>query len=108
MSKLSGRFLHVPLELAQQPVDGECLCNRRWSVHPKKGVSFYYTPFGYYKSEEPAPQCNAQEFTAKHLAKRLTPDNEVIQLPVVYLTHALRAMRKDREQLQKERANAFA
>jgi len=104
MSSLKGRFIHVPIDAATTPRNGECLCDRWWAVHPQKGVAFYYTPFGGCASEEPSPQCNAQEWTVKHLTKRLYPDHDVIKIPVVYMGHALQAMREDRERLKKVKA----
>jgi len=91
---MRGVLLHVPLEVATTPANGECLVDRWWAVHPEKGVAFYFVPFGYYRSEEPAPQCNPDEHTARALTKRLNPDHEVHQIPAVYMAHAVRAARE--------------
>lgn len=94
-----GTTFHVPLDLAQTPRTGECICDHWWSIHPERGLVFWFQPFGYTASEEPSPQCNQQEHTARHLGARLYPDCEVRQLPVVYMAHAVSAMLKERKRL---------
>ncbi len=96
-----GRLLFVPLDLATQPTNGDCLTNNWWSVHPTKGLAYYYQPFGYARSEEPSPQCNSSEATARHLTRRLYPTFEVLLMPVVFSGHARRAMAKDRAALRR-------
>ena len=89
--KLKGIFFYIPLDIATTPAEGHCYVNRWWSVHPEKGVAFYAQLLGYCASEAPAPQCNHNEFTAKHLARRY-PDHEVVFLPAVYEYPAVREM----------------
>lgn len=94
-----GRSLFVDLAKAQTPASGDCIVGDWWTVHPEKGVAFYYKPFGYGRSEEPSPQANGSESTARLLAGRLWPDCEVRYLQVVYMAHALRAMAADKQAL---------
>jgi hypothetical protein len=101
-----GRVFHVPLDVAVTPANGEALVDRWWSVHPEKGLAFYYQPFGYARSEEPSPQCNAQQYTAEHLCRKLYPDHECRHVPVVFFQHAIRAMREDFKIAKAEREAA--
>lgn len=98
-----GRALWIDLETAQRPSSGECIVGAYWSVHPERGVAFYYQPFGYARSEEPSPQCNYHESTSRLLTERGWPDHECRHIPVVYLTHARRAMAADKQALVSNR-----
>jgi hypothetical protein len=91
---MKGTYLYVPLEVAQTPVEGHAYVNRWWSVHKEKGVCFYAILHGYYANEEPSPQCNENEATARALNARLRvgDDYEVMFLPVVFAGHAEREM----------------
>jgi hypothetical protein len=91
---MKGEYLYVPLDVAQTPIEGHVYVNRWWSVHKEKGVCFYAILRGYYANEEPSPQCNANEATARALNARLRggDDYEIMFLPVVYAHHAMRAM----------------
>lgn len=100
---MKGVIFHVPVDVAATPANGEALCDRWWAVHPDKGVAFYFMPFGYFASEEPSPQCNSSEAMTRHLKKRLYPDHDVRHLPVVFMGHADREMRRLRKQMQAER-----
>jgi len=86
-----GQYLYVPLDKAQTVKEGHVYVNRWWSVHPDKGVVFY-TRFLRLRIEgednEPSPQCNQDEYTARHLNERLRPDCGVIFIPAVYAAHA--------------------
>lgn len=95
-----GRMLHIDLDKAVSPRTGECIVDSWWSVHPAKGVAFYYQPFGYARSEDPSPQCNQSEATASALTARGHPEHEVRKLPCVFMGHAREAMNKDREALK--------
>lgn len=95
-----GRALWIDLETAQRPSSGECIVGAYWSVHPERGVAFYYQPFGYARSEEPSPQCNYDERTSRLLTARCWPGHECQHIPVVYLTHARRAMSADKAALR--------
>ena len=89
---MRGVFFHVPLNRAQEPADGEAMCDRWWAVHPEKGVCFYAVLRGFYRDDEPSPQCNTSEHVARRLTAKLNPDHEVRQLPVVFMTHARKEM----------------
>lgn len=100
---MKGTIFHIAEELAITPAEGLCITNRWWSVHPEKGLAFYFQPFGYAASEEPSPQCNQDRATAEHLQKRLHPDHLVKHMPLVFLEHAESEMRRLRKDLR-ERA----
>lgn len=91
---MRGEFFHVPEDLAATPKNGEALVDRWWAVHPEKGLAFYFVPRGYYRSEEPSPQCNPDQHTAEVLTKQLNPDHVVKQIPVVFFAHAIKRMRE--------------
>lgn len=95
---LPGTRFFVPLEDATTPAEGHCYVNRWWAVHPEKGVAFYAQLLGYARSEEPHPQCNQQEHTARHLQEELWPDCETRFIPVVYARHAEKEMARLRKE----------
>jgi hypothetical protein len=103
---MAGATFYVPVDVAQTPKTGDCICDHWWSVHPEHGLIFWFHPFGYTASEEPAPQCNQDEHTAKRLSERLYPGSGVRQMPVVFMAHAMVAMRKERARLQALRKSA--
>lgn len=88
------KMVYVPIEVATTPAEGHCFVNRWWAVHPEKGIAFYWNRKGYYRMDEPAPQCNANERTARLLHSKLYPGWETVFLPAVYLAHAIRNGRK--------------
>ena len=92
--KLRGTVFWVPEQTATTPANGDCIVDHWWSVHPEHGLAFYAQLTGYAASESPSPQCNQSEGTAKMLGERLWPDHEVRKVPVVFMAHADRAMRK--------------
>lgn len=92
-----GRIFYVPFDEATTPAEGHVYVNRFWAVHPEKGVAFYCVDRGYYKTEEPAPQCNASEATALALEARLNRGHEIHFIPAVYAAHAVRHQRLPRE-----------
>ena len=92
-----GRAIFIDERLIQTPADGWCIHDSWWTIRPTKGVAFYYQPVGYGRSEEPSPQCNQSEATARALGARGWPDCEIRQLPVVFMAHAARAMASDRK-----------
>ena len=94
---MSGRVFYVSEELAATPVDGEVLTNRWWTVHPERGLTFWYFPTGGMRSEFPSPQCNPNRRTAEYLQKAQYADHECRFVPVVFLFHAERAMREDKK-----------
>jgi hypothetical protein len=87
-----GVTFHVPLETAKTPSTGACLANRWWAVHPDEGVAFWCQPTGFGRSDSPSPQCHDDEASARRLFAELHPDHEVVQIEVVFLAHAERAM----------------
>ena len=98
---IKGTTYHIPLEQAQTPKSGECLVDKWWSVHPEKGIAFYVQLFGYGRCEEPSPQCNDSAAVSRHLTERLFPDHDTVQLPVVYLQHAVNEMTRLRKEINK-------
>lgn len=97
---MRGIVFHVPIETATTPADGACLVGHWWSIHPEKGLAFYAHLSGFARSEEPSPQCNASETTARHIAKKLYPDHEVRLIPTVFMAHAMREMNRLRAEKQ--------
>lgn len=91
---MRGRVFYIPEEVASTPADGECIAGAWWSCHPEKGLAFYYVPSGYFRSEEPSPQCNQDRRIVEQLTKQLYPDHVVKKVPVVFMAHALRAVNK--------------
>lgn len=89
---MRGHYIHVPIELATTPAEGHAYVNRWWSVHPERGLTFYVASLARLTFEgepiEPSPQCNAVEETARLLAARTRPDDEVMFFPVVFAAHA--------------------
>ncbi len=105
----SGVIFYVPLETATTPAEGHCFVNRWWTVHPEKGVAFYCSqrrPLGLDPGEqdEPSPQCNSNEFTSRELTRRNHPDCEVVFIPAVFLSEAIREMHKARTALSASRS----
>lgn len=108
---MRGLVFHIPEELAATPTDGPAICNAWWTVHPEKGVTFYTDrkrPFGLEPGEqdEPAPQCNRDQYTAEHIQKRLYPDCTTKQIPVVFIGHAIKEMHVQRKAAAEQRVNA--
>jgi len=99
---INGTLFHIPLEVATTPADGDCLTARWWSVHPEKGIEFYFQAFGYARSETPHPQCNPVETIARLLQERLWPDHTTQFVPVVFLAHAEREMARIKSEMRKE------
>lgn len=99
---MTGIVFYITLATAETPVNGHCIVNHWWTVHPEKGVTFYTTrkrPYGMEPGEqdEPSPQCNANEFTARHITQRLYPGHDVKLMPVVFLGHAIKEMHAQRK-----------
>lgn len=100
-----GITFYVPEDIATTPAEGHCYVNRWWTVDPERGVAFYASrkrPYGLEPGEEdePAPQCNSDEYTANELTKRLHPDCIVKRIPVVFLRPAIVEMHKQRKALK--------
>jgi hypothetical protein len=91
---MRGVYFHVPIDTAITPADGKCLADRWWAVHPDKGLLFYAVLHGYFRDDEPAPQCNSSEATMRLLTAKMTPDHEVRHMPIVFLKHAWREMNR--------------
>lgn len=94
---MRGKFIYVPIEVATTPMNGEALVNRWWTVHPQHGLAFYWIANGYYRTEEPAPQCNQNRYVAEKLCRSIHQDgdHEVRFVPVVFARHALLAAMRD-------------
>lgn len=97
---MKGEYFYVPLATAISPINGEALCDHWWSVHPERGICFYFQATGYARSEEPSPQCNPNEGNARRLNAQFKPDHEVQFLPVVFMGHA----QKEMHRIRRERA----
>lgn len=91
---MSGVTFYIPLDIATTPAEGHCFVNRWWAVHPEKGVAWWARLLGPSRSEEPSPQCNSDEYTARELTRRSKPDCEVRFLPAVYILPAVREMNR--------------
>lgn len=99
---MKGFIYYIPEDLATTPAEGHCFVNRWWSVHPEHGVAFYADNRRSFfhepgDEEEPSPQCNSDEFTARELTRRSKPDCIVKFIPAVYLRHAITEMHKQRK-----------
>lgn len=104
---MRGTIFYIPLDKAMEPHSGNCIVGHWWTVHPEKGVAFYAQLTGYARSEEPSPQCNSTRWIADHLQKRLWPECETRQIPVVYMAHAnaeFKRLREEAIRTKKERA----
>jgi hypothetical protein len=94
---MNGVTFYVPLDLATTPLDGECLVNRWWAVHPEKGVAFYaHAGLRRVDHDEhrPAPQCNESEYTCRALTPRTHPDCDVVFIPVFFVSQAVKVARE--------------
>lgn len=99
---MSGIKFYIPEELATTPAEGHCFVNRWWAVHPEHGVAFYCTrrrhfDLGPGEIDEPSPQCNANEATARVLTARINPDCVVKFIPAVFVGPAIAEMHKQRK-----------
>lgn len=100
---MTGFMFFIPKELATAPAEGHCFVNRWWAVHPDKGVAFYGSrkrPFDMEPGEqdEPSPQCNSCEQTARALAPKLNPECAVEFLPAVFVGPAIKEMLRLRKE----------
>jgi hypothetical protein len=95
---MKGTIFYIPIDTATSPINGGVICDNWWAVHPEKGVAFYAQLSGYLRSEEPSPQCNGCETTAKLLTEKLYPDCESKQIKTVFMGHAIREMNRLRRE----------
>jgi len=103
---LAGIVFFISKEMATTPAEGYCIVNRWWTVHPEKGLAFYCSRRRSYElepgeEEEPSPQCNGDEFTARHLQQHLYPDCSTELIPVVFTYHAIKEMHCQRKLARK-------
>jgi len=108
---MKGIIFYIPESTATTPVDGDCITNHWWTVHPEKGVAFYASrkrPFGMEPGEqdEPSPQCNKNQFTAEHLQKKLYPDCVTKMIPVVFMGHAVKEQHRQRKLVAEQKIAA--
>jgi len=101
---MTGIRFYIPEATAATPVDGECIVNHWWTVHPERGVAFYASrkrPYGMEPGERdaPSPQCNFVQFTAEYIQRKFYPDCVTKQIPVVFLGHAVKEMHVQRRAL---------
>lgn len=101
MALKSGFIFYVPEDVATTPAEGHCFVNRWWTVHPEHGVAFYAANRRSFfhepgDEEEPCPQCNSDEYTARELSRCNHPDCEVKLIPTVFIQAAIKEMHKQR------------
>lgn len=100
MTLTSGFIFYIPEEVATTPAEGHCFINRWWAVHPEHGVAFYASnrrpSLDPGEEDEPSPQCNSDEFTARELTRRSKPDCVVKLIPAVFVRPAITEMNKQR------------
>lgn len=109
---MTGIVFFIPKDAATTPAEGHCFVNRWWTVHPEKGVAFYCSrrrsyELGPGEEDEPSPQCNSSEYTARTLQQRLYPDCTTELIPVVYVAPAITEMHRQRR-LARETVAAVA
>lgn len=86
--------LYVPEKQAIEPLDGRCIVNSWWVVHPHRGLAFYE-----YGADAPSPQCNVDH---RVLASACRPGDmyeghEAKFIPAVFVEHAVRERARLRE-----------
>lgn len=97
------RFFNVPVDVATTPFGTGCLVNQWWIVDPEKGLLFCYH-LANSTNDDPWPQCNSDEKTAKILYEKMYPDFELRLIPIVFTIHANSIMRRDRDEYLREKA----
>lgn len=90
-----GFLLYVPEDVATQPLNGRCITNSWWIVHPQFGLAFYE-----WGDDEPSPQCNiARGLIERFVSERGMYAGHVAKfMPVVFTRHATRERAKLKEQ----------
>lgn len=106
---MAGIIFYIPKDIATTPAEGHCFVNRWWAVHPEKGLAFYMSrkrPYGLEPGEqdEPSPQCNSSEYSARHLIEKLHPECITELIPAVFVGPAIREMHRLRKELATEKA----
>lgn len=86
-----GDLIHVPVEQAAQPAEGECLLDRWWMHHPEHGLLGYLQPG---RSFSFNPMCNRDGEVCKRVLKHWFTDHEPRFMPIVYLAHFEREARQ--------------
>lgn len=93
-------IFYIPEDVATTPAEGHCFVNRWWAVHPEHGVAFYASNrrplLEPGEEDEPSPQCNSDEYTARALTRHNKPDCIVKLIHAVYIRAAIREMNKQR------------
>lgn len=74
------KVFYVPYTTATSPLDGRCICNAYWVIHPTLGLAFY--------GDGASPQCNTDERVTRSIAKKIYPGHEVQRVGAVYMAHA--------------------
>lgn len=57
MSHLDN-IIYIKKDEAAIPREGHCFVDRWWTVHPEKGLAFYYPPKTSARYRYASPQCN--------------------------------------------------
>lgn len=91
---MDGKFFYIDAETAAKPVNGECIVDAWWMVDPEKGLAFYHVARGHQRSDRPSPQCNANRSIAEMLAGKMAGGHVVRQVPVVFMSHAVKEMKR--------------
>lgn len=101
---MSGIKFYVPEDIATTPAEGHCFVNRWWAVHPEHGVAFYAASRRLFldpgETDEPSPQCNSDERTARALTARINPGCIVKHIPAVFVGPAITEMNQQRAALR--------
>ncbi len=92
--------MHVPLDLLQRPISGECLIDAFWMVHPDKGALYVLDDHQASYSGAVREACNRDE---RLVHRFLQADHVVQQIPVAYLAHGARLGEEFRKQLLADR-----
>lgn len=73
-----NEIVFVPLDVATEPRNGECIVDSWWSHVPGRGLLFYRMGTDLF------PQCNGHRDLAERLTAKMYPDAEVLFVPVVF------------------------
>ncbi len=85
MSDHMKNIIYLPKEDALKPREGHCYVDRWWTVHPEKGLAFYYPVRYKAVNRYSSPQCNTEERIAEHIRKKLYPDHELEFISAVFV-----------------------
>jgi hypothetical protein len=80
--------MHISLDVLQTPASGECVVDAFWMVHPDKGALYTLD-----EHQARYTECvrAIYNYDTRIVKMFLQPDHEIVQIPVAYLTHGVRA-----------------